>query len=88
MVPTAQAQSIYIGDEALSTPAFWAGGHFPAQGINGTAIGSKASALGDGSVAIGSGSVATEANTMAVGGRKIVGVTEGVASTAGNNGYD
>jgi autotransporter adhesin len=81
LATTAYAGQVYIGDEAVYTPAFWVGGYFPAQGINGTAIGSQASALGDGSVAIGSGSVATEANTMAVGGRKIVGVNDGLATT-------
>lgn len=81
LATTAHAGQVYIGDEAVYAPSFWGGGAFPVQGIDGTSIGSQASALGDNSVAIGYGSVATESNTMAVGGRKIVGVTEGVATT-------
>lgn len=81
LASTAQAQSIYIGDGAFITPYVRVGDLPPDQGANSTTFGINAGALADNSVAIGHGSVATEANTMAVGGRKIVGVTEGVATT-------
>ena len=79
---------IYVSGDALITPYFAATASgtdlknlLETQGLNTTVIGGNASATGDNSIAIGYGSVATEANTMAIGGRKIVGVTEGVATT-------
>ena len=79
---------IYVSGDALITPYFAATASgtdlknlLETQGLNTTVIGGNASATGDNSIAIGYGSVATEANTMAVGGRKIVGVVAGVSDT-------
>jgi hypothetical protein len=77
---TASADYMYFG-ETIVSPVLGTGAPAIKQGDNSTTFGLNAGALAENSVAIGYGSVATEANTMAIGGRKIVGVVAGVSDT-------